>query len=63
MGTRKTVIKPQAGAKLQRIERLADQRSGAQSSWRLITPRADQPRAFADEAAVQDAIAIDVIAA
>lgn len=63
MGTRKTLIKSQAGVKLQRIEHLAGQQKVVQSSWRLSTLRSNQPRSFADEAAAEDAFDIEVIAA
>ena len=62
MGTRKTLVKSQAGVKLQRIEHLAGQQKVVQSSWRLSTLRANQPRTFADEAAAEDAFDVEVIA-
>ena len=62
MGTRKTLIKSEAGVRLQRIEHLAGQQKVAQSSWRLSTLRSNQPRSFADEAAAEDAFDIEVIA-
>lgn len=62
MGTRKTIIKSQAGVKLQRIEHLAGQQKVVQSSWRLSTLRSNQARSFADEAAAEDAFDIEVIA-
>lgn len=62
MGTRKTLIKSQAGVKLQRIEHLAGQQKVVQSSWRLSTLRANQPLSFADEAAAEDAFDVEVIA-
>lgn len=62
MGTRKTLIKSQAGVKLQRIEHLADQQKVVQSSWQLSTMRSNQPRSFADEAEADDAFDIEVIA-
>lgn len=63
MGTRKTLIKSEAGVRLQRIEHLAGQQKVVQSSWRLSTLRANQPRSFADEAAAEDAFDMEVIAA
>lgn len=62
MGTRKTLIKSQAGVKLQRIEHLAGQQKVVQSSWRLSTLRANQPRSFADEIEAADAFDMEVIA-
>lgn len=63
MGTRKTLIKSQAGVKLLRIEHLAGQQKVVQSLWRLSTLRANQPRSFAEEAAAEDAFDMEVIAA
>lgn len=62
MGTRKTLVKSQAGVKLQRIERLAGQQKVVQSSWRLFTLRANAPRTFADEVEAEDAFDMEVIA-
>lgn len=62
MATRKTLVRSRAGVKLQRIEHLAGQQKVVQSSWRLSTLRANQPRSFADEAAAEDAFDIEVIA-
>jgi hypothetical protein len=62
MGTRKTLIRSRAGVKLQRIEQMAGRQKVVQSSWTLSTLRANPPRAFADEAAAEDAFDIEVIA-
>lgn len=62
MGTRKTLIKSEAGVRLQRIEHLSGQQKVVQSSWQLSTLRANQQRSFADEAAAGDAFDIEVIA-
>lgn len=62
MGTRKTLVKSQAGVKLQRIEHLAGQQKVVQSSWRLSTLRSNQPRSFADEIEAADAFDMEVIA-
>lgn len=61
MGTRKTLIKSEAGVRLQRIEHLARQQV-VQSSWRLSTTRQNQPRTFADEVEAEDAFDMEVIA-
>ncbi|ANC53416.1 hypothetical protein A4249_06945 [Brevundimonas sp. GW460-12-10-14-LB2] len=61
MGTRKTLIKSQAGVKLLRIEQLARQQV-VQSTWRLSTLRQNQPRSFADEVEAEDAFDMEVIA-
>jgi hypothetical protein len=62
MGTRKTLVKSRAGVKLLRVEHLADQQKGIQSSWRLLTLRTNAPRAFADEMEAEDAFDMEVIA-
>jgi len=61
MATRKTLIKSEAGVRLQRIERLARQQV-VQSSWRLSTLRENQPRTFANEAVAEDAFDMEVVA-
>jgi len=48
--------------KLQRIGRLAGQKKVVQSSCRLSTLRANQPRAFAEEAAVEHPSDVEVTA-
>jgi len=62
MTTRKTFIKSRAGVRLQRIEHPARQQV-VQSSWRLSTLRANQPRSFTNEAEAEDAFDMEVIAA
>jgi hypothetical protein len=61
MATRKTLIKSEAGVRLQRIEQLARQQV-VQSSWRLSTLRQNQPRTFADEDDAEDAFDMEVVA-
>lgn len=62
MATRKTLVRSRAGVKLQRIEHLTAQQKVVQASWRLSTMRQNQPRAFADERAAEEAFDLEVIA-
>ena len=62
MGTRKTLIRSNAGVRLHRIERLAGRQRDAQDIWRLTTHRTGAERQFFEEAEAEDAFDQEVIA-
>lgn len=63
MPTRKTLIRSEAGVRLQRIERLGAQQKVLQQRFSLSTLRRHSALIFADEAQAEDAFDLEVIAA
>jgi len=59
----KTLIKSQAGVRLERVERLSAGQKGGSQTYRLSTLRMNGPRTFADPDAAEEAFDIEVIAA
>lgn len=62
MPTRKTLIKSEAGVRLERIEQLSERGRVQQQHFRLCTLRPNPPRLLADENAALDAFDLEVIA-
>lgn len=62
MPTRKTLIKAQAGVRLQRIEELSARQKVLSQTYRLSTYREAQPRTFGDERDAEDAFDLEVVA-
>jgi hypothetical protein len=63
MSTRKTLIRSEAGVRLQRIERLGAQQKVVQQRFSLSTLRRHAAQTFADQAQAEDAFDLEVIAA
>lgn len=61
MGRRKTLLKFEAGVRLQRIEHLRPAK-GRAVVLGLSTMRSNQPRTFADETAAEDAFDVEIFA-
>lgn len=62
MPPRKTLIKAQAGVRLQRIEELSARQKVLSQTYRLSTYREVQPRTFGDERDAEDAFDLEVVA-
>jgi hypothetical protein len=63
MPTRKTLIRSEAGVRLQRIERLGAQQKVVQQRYSLSTLRRPAALMFADQDQAEDAFDLEVIAA
>ena len=62
MVNRKTLMRSQAGVRLERIEQLSARGRVEGESFKVSTLRPSPPRLLADEAAAQDAFDLEVIA-
>ena len=62
MPTRKTLVRSEAGVRLERIEQLSARGKVEQQMFRLSTLRPSPPRQLADERSAQDAFDLEVIA-
>lgn len=62
MPTRKTIVKAQAGVRLERIETLSRQGKAVQQAFKVSTLRERQPIVVADERAAHDAFDLEVVA-
>lgn len=63
MPTRKTLIRSEAGVRLQRIEHLGAQQKVVQQRYSLSTLRRHAAVVFVDQAQAEDAFDLEVIAA
>ena len=62
MPTRKSLVRSEAGVRLERIEHLSARGKVEHETYRLSTLRANPPRQLPDERSAQDAFDLEVIA-
>lgn len=62
MPTRKTIVKAQAGVRLERIETLSRQGKAVQQVFKVSTLRERQPVVVADQDEAEDAFDLEVVA-